>query len=163
MRPHPRRARTDPSAPEAWASSDRSGFVGNHRNLRWQYEWAGLKLVNTRVLVWDDEYDEPNRQLGSIILPPDPLPIFNARPENYAIDEEPVSTRYTLDGRVRVISYWPYPQERIVSVQGNLAGVQLSLNSGTAAPPTPVPAGAPSFDFSQAADSQYLPLLGGGI
>lgn len=120
MRPHPRRARTDPTAPEAWATDDRSGFVGNHKDLRWQYEWAGLKLINKRILVYEDELDQPQRQLGTIVLPPDPLPIMNARPENYAIDEQPVSCRSTMDGRVRVTHYLPYPQERIVSVPGNL-------------------------------------------
>lgn len=121
MRPHPRRAATDPSAPEAWATDDRSGFIGQKANLRWQYEWAGLKLINKRILVFEDEYDQPQRQLGTIVLPPDPLPVMNARPENYSIDEQPVSTRYTMDGRIRVVSYAPYPQERIVSVPGNLS------------------------------------------
>ena len=122
MRPHPKRARTDASSPRAWATSDRSSFIGNHENLLWQKEWAGTGLINKRLLVYADEYDTPNRQLGTIVLPPDPLPVMNARPENYAIDEQPVSTRYTLDGRVRVTKYAPYPQERIVSVQGNLPG-----------------------------------------
>ncbi len=120
MRPHPRRAATDPTSPDAWATDERSGFIGNQQNMRWQFEWAGLKLINKRLLVLPDMYDEPQRQLGTIVLPPDPMPIMNARPENYAIDEEPVSTRYTMDGRVRVTHYRPYPQERIVSVPGNL-------------------------------------------
>ncbi len=123
MRPHPRRAATDASAPAAWATDDRSGFVGNHRNLKWQLEWAGLQLINKRILVFEDQYDEPQRQHGTLVIPPDPLPISNARPENYAIDEEPVSTRVTMDGRVRVTKYRPYPQERIVSVAGNIADI----------------------------------------
>lgn len=97
-------------------------MVGNHQNLRWQFQWRGSQLVNTRVLVWEDEYDEPQRQLGTVIMPPDPPPIMNARPEQYDIDENPVSTRYTVDGRIRVVfgagSAWVI--ERIVSVQGNL-------------------------------------------
>ena len=120
MRPHPRRARTDPSAPAAWGTDDRSGFIGNHRDLRWQMEWAGTKLINTHILVFEDEYDQPQRQLGTLVLPPDPPSIMNARPEQYSIDEQPVSTRVTSDGRVRVTKYMPYPQERIVSVAGNL-------------------------------------------
>lgn len=122
MRPHPRRAATDSSSPRAWATSDRSGMLGNHQNLRWQFQWRGSQLVNTRVLVWEDEYDAPQRQLGTIILPPDPPSIMNARPEQYDIDENPVSTRYTVDGRIRGVfgrgSAWVI--ERIVSVQGNL-------------------------------------------
>jgi hypothetical protein len=87
MRPHPRRARTNATAPEAWATSDRNGMVNNQRDLMWQYDWAGTKLINKRILVSRDEYDEPQRQLGTIILPPDPVSIPNARPEPYPIDE----------------------------------------------------------------------------
>ena len=87
MRPHPRRARTDPTSPRAWATSDRNGMVGNQKNLRWQMQWAGTGLINTRILVFDDEYDIPQRQLGTIILPPDPVAITNARPEQYYVDE----------------------------------------------------------------------------
>jgi hypothetical protein len=121
MRPHPKRTSTNPQRPEAWATSDRAGWVGNHRNMCWQYEWAGLKLINLKILVYPDELDKPQRQLGTIILPPDPLPIMNARPEQYNIDEMPVSTRTTIDGRIRVIAYGVDPKERIVTVQGNLA------------------------------------------
>ena len=121
MRPHPRRTITDPTHPDGWATSDRSGFIGNHKNLRWQMAWAGTEIINTRVLVWGDEYDIPNRQDGTIILPPDPPSLANARPEQYPIDENPVSTRYTLDGLVRaILPRAAYPQLRIASVQGNL-------------------------------------------
>lgn len=122
MRPHPRGASTSPSSPEAWATCDRCGFVVNHRKLSWQFEWAGTRLTNLGVLVCDTCLDDPQRQLGTVILPPDPLPIMNARPEQYAMDEEPVSVRYTINGRVRVVhgrgSAWVV--ERIVSVQGNI-------------------------------------------
>lgn len=87
MRPHPRRARTNASRPEAWATDQRSGFVLNQRNLQWQYEWQGTKLVNQRILVAPDMLDKPNRQLGSIILPPDPVSIQYAMPEPYPVDE----------------------------------------------------------------------------
>lgn len=122
MRPHPRRARTDPSSPRAWATSDRSGFVGNHANMQWQMEYAGDGLINKRILVYGDEYDTPNPQLRTIFLPPDPTPVINARPEQYLIDEQPVSTRYTMDGKVRVIFQRgaAIPIERIVNVQGLL-------------------------------------------
>lgn len=53
----------------------------------WQLDWAGTQLINKRILVSRDEYDEPQRQLGTIILPPDPVSIPNARPEPYPIDE----------------------------------------------------------------------------
>jgi hypothetical protein len=87
MRPHPRRARTNATAPEAWGTSDRNGMINNQRDLMWQYDWAGTQLINKRFLVSRDEYDTPQRQLGTIILPPDPVSIPNARPEVYPIDE----------------------------------------------------------------------------
>ena len=87
MRPHPRRARTDPTSPRSWGTCDRSGFVTNQEKLQFQHEWQGTRLVNLRFLVAPDQYDTPNRQLGTIILPPDPISITNARPEIYPIDE----------------------------------------------------------------------------
>src|SRR6185369_280760 len=104
MRKHPRRAQVDPSWPQGWASSDRNGHVGNLADMRWQYDWAGPKIINKKILIHEDELDEPQRQLGSpAILGPDPPPLINARPEQYALDEQPVSTRVTMDGRIRVV------------------------------------------------------------
>lgn len=101
MRPHPRRARTDPTSPRAWARSDRSGFLGNHENLQWARDWRGNAIVNLRILVWESELDVPQRQLGNLILPPDPEPIMNARPEQYYIDEW--TYRETQDGTQRLL------------------------------------------------------------
>lgn len=88
MRPHPRRARTNPRSPRAWGTSDRNGMVGNHENLQWQFDWAGIKLVNKYILVHPDELDKPQRQLGTIILPPDPVSLLQARPDTIEIDLE---------------------------------------------------------------------------
>ena len=99
MRRHPRRAAVDRTSPRAWATDDRSGFIGNHENLRWQFDWAGTSLVNKRILVYEDELDKPQRQLGTVILPPDPPPIMNARPEPYAIDEVS-SENYTAENGI---------------------------------------------------------------
>lgn len=105
MRRHPRRAEVDPTAPRAWGTSDRNGMIGQHNRMQWQYDWAGFELINQRILVHEDELDVPQRQLGSIIIPPDPLPIPNARPEQYAMDEEPVSTITTEDGKYLIVTY----------------------------------------------------------
>lgn len=110
MRRHPRRASVDRTSPRAWATDDRSGFVGNHNNLQWQFEWRGDKLVNTKILVFEDQLDVPQRQLGTIILPPDPPSILNARVEQYFIDEQTQrrttdgGLRYQMDGTVRIES-----------------------------------------------------------
>lgn len=115
MRPHPRRARTDQTSPRAWATDDKSGFIGNHEDLCYQFEWRGTQLINTRILCYRDQLDVPQRQLGTFVLPPDPVPVMNARPEQYLIDEVPVSTRYTMDGKIRVTVGNLNPSERIVS------------------------------------------------
>ena len=72
---------------DAWATSDRSGMISRHGEMRWQYDWAGTDLINKHVLVDINELDEPQRQLGGVIIPPDPPSVMNARPEPYAIDE----------------------------------------------------------------------------
>lgn len=121
MRPHPRRAATDPTAPRGWATSDRSGFIGLHKNLRYQFQWRGTQLVNTQLLVYEDEYDEPQRQLGTIILPPDPVPLMNARPEQYYIDEQ--TYRVTQLGQQR------YQMNGIARLESNLqSGSSKSVN-----------------------------------
>ena len=63
-------------------------MISNQQDLQWQYDWAGTQLINKRILVSSDEYDKPQRQLGTIILPPDPVSIMNARIEPYAVEEQ---------------------------------------------------------------------------
>ena len=120
MRPHPRRARTDPASPRAWGTSDRNGMIGNQEDLKWQFEWRGTQLINTRILVHADELDVPNRQLGSFILPPDPVSITNARPEPYKIEEE--TYRLTMDGQLR------FQMNGQLRLESNLQGLE---NAGT--------------------------------
>lgn len=42
-----------------------------------------MELQNLRILVCGICLDVPAAQLKTIILPPDPLPVFNPRPELY--------------------------------------------------------------------------------
>lgn len=86
-RPHPKRARTNPSAPAGWATDDRSGFIGQSRDLIEQVQWRGTRLLGTGIMTLPDFLDRPQPQLSTIILPPDPVPLANARPENYPADE----------------------------------------------------------------------------
>jgi hypothetical protein len=85
-RPHGR-AEVDPSGPRAFGVCDRCGFWYNHHNLRWQLDYRGNRLQNLRILVCYRCYDNPQPQLKPRIIGPDPLPIINARPENFYIDE----------------------------------------------------------------------------
>lgn len=108
-RPHPKWAATDASSPRGWATSDRSGFIGNLENMRFQYAWSGPQLINTRLQVYEAEYDVPNEQFRTLIIPPDPPSLMNARPEPYTIDEtdwrvtQDGSIRSTQDGNLRVV------------------------------------------------------------
>jgi hypothetical protein len=81
------RARTSPSSPQAYACCDRCALWYNHVDLQWQTQWSGIKLQNLRLLVCERCLDVPQPQLKARILPPDPVPIMNARPEPFFIDE----------------------------------------------------------------------------
>jgi hypothetical protein len=81
------RARVNPDDPRAFAVCDRCGFLFNHHDLAFQHQWQGVKLQNKRILVCESCSDKPSQFLRAIILPPDPKPIFNPRPEFYSIDE----------------------------------------------------------------------------
>ena len=88
-----RYVRVDPGNPQAAGQCDRCGFWFNQRDLVFQDQWAGTKLYNTGALVCRSGngcYDTPQEQLRTIILPPDPLPILNARTPNFLYEEQTV-------------------------------------------------------------------------
>jgi hypothetical protein len=86
MRPHGR-VIVSATTPRAQAVCDRCGFWWNHDQLQFQYEWNATTLYNTGALVCRSCLDRPNQQLRTIILPPDPLPVLDARTEPFAKDE----------------------------------------------------------------------------
>ncbi len=81
------RARTNPNAPQAFAVCDRCARWFNHVDLRWQFDYRGRNLQNIRILVCESCEDEPQPQLKPRIIPPDPVPIANARVEPFCYDE----------------------------------------------------------------------------
>lgn len=86
---HPKLSETDPDNPSAWATCDRCGFISCIKDMVWQYDFRGSTMLqNTRFLVCGRPtcLDIPNPQTSPIILSPDPLPIFNSRPEPYTVD-----------------------------------------------------------------------------
>lgn len=85
---YPGRARIDPDAPETIGLCDRCGSLWNLRDLQYQYKWSGPNLQNTFLLVCEDCMDVPNENLRTIILPPDPAPVYNVRVPNFAIMEK---------------------------------------------------------------------------
>jgi len=77
------RARVSARNPRAAGQCDRCGFVYNHFDLRWQFDYAGSGLINKRLLVCKRCEDSPQNQLRSIVVPADPMPIQNPRVPNY--------------------------------------------------------------------------------
>lgn len=90
FRPHGRFV-VDPTAPRARGVCDRCGQMWQLDRLKWQYQWAGTTLQNLRILVCQPCMDVPQIQLKTIIIPPDPLPVLNPRPEANIQDNNPVS------------------------------------------------------------------------
>jgi len=81
------RARTSSKNPQAFAVCDRCGFLYNHSDLAWQFQWGGASLINKRILVCRPCNDIPQNQLRAIVLPADPVPIMNPRTEDFAAAE----------------------------------------------------------------------------
>lgn len=94
-------AQINPSAPEALGICDRCGRLFNLQALTYQYEWRGTTLQNTHLRVCGQCYDVPNEQMRAIILPPDPLPVYDPRVEPFAIDE---ANHYTISALFRGVA-----------------------------------------------------------
>lgn len=91
--PLPKFACVDTTNPEAWAQCDRCSFWYNRSDLTFQVEWGGMHLYNKGILVCttgNNCYDLPQEQFRTIILPPDPPPIVNARVPNFDYEEQTV-------------------------------------------------------------------------
>ena len=81
------RAKTSPRHPRAFAVCDRCGIWYNHHRLNWQFQWTGSKLTRLNILVCRTCLDKLQPQLKARVLPPDPVPISNPRPEWFANNE----------------------------------------------------------------------------
>lgn len=97
-RPHGR-ASVNGTAPSAFARCDRCGFIYNHKALQFQFDYRGPRLTNLRILVCQPCYDKPQPQLKPIMTTQDPLPVINARPEDYIYAN--TDYRVTTDGAYR--------------------------------------------------------------
>lgn len=87
--PLPKYARVNPADPEVWAQCDRCGFWRNGSDLVFQVEWAGNSLYSSGNLVCQDRcFDTPQEQFRTIILPPDPPPIVDARVPDFDYEEQ---------------------------------------------------------------------------
>lgn len=57
-------------------------------------------MVNLRQLRCSRCLDKPSPFLRTLVLPPDPTPVLNARPEPYSIDE--TDYRTVVSGETRI-------------------------------------------------------------
>lgn len=126
MRTPAKYARVSTTNPEAFAVCDRCGFWRNRTDLVWQLQWAGMQIYNQQVLVCEDRcYDTPQEQLRTIILPPDPPPVINARVPNFAYEEQTVIITQFADP-LKPPAEYPYSSgpEQVLEIQ--FAGVEDS-------------------------------------
>jgi hypothetical protein len=122
---HGKRVEVSAIQPSPFSTCDRCGSNVNHKDLRWQYEWAGSTLLNKRLLVCSRCHDRPSPFLKSLKLPLDPVPVLNARPEPYLIDE--TDYRVTTTPQIRETED-PLDQPRITE---NAANAPLVPNPPT--------------------------------
>lgn len=79
------RARVDPNNPRAFGVCDRCGFWNQLDRLTYQYEWRGTQLKNIRLRVCPRCLDVPYIFNRAQILPPDPVPVSDPRPQNFTV------------------------------------------------------------------------------
>lgn len=142
----PKNAVLDPDSPQAWGQCDRCGMVWRLVELQWQYGYQGTTTPqNTRLLVCPKHLDPLNPQDAAYVLPPDPMPVFNARPGAVDLYGES-SFLITQDGE-------------IITTQDDVDLVTAIPNPSTAANTTNLVCSmiAPGADLSVA----YLDLFDG--
>lgn len=127
------RARVDRRNPRAQAVCDRCGFRFQLDALRRQMQWAGNALVDTGFLVCRGCLDVPQDQNRALILPPDPIPRVNPRPDYDVTPPAPGLTpdnqgftQYLLGGAIPGL--YPTTKAEVLS--------QVAQLSGVATPPT---------------------------
>jgi len=77
------KARVNPRSPRAFGVCDRCSGWYNLENLVYQFEWRGPRLVNIRLRVCAKCLDRPFVFNRPLIFPPDPVPVYDPRPENF--------------------------------------------------------------------------------
>lgn len=131
------RAEVNPQSPKSFGQCDRCGFLYNLHKLRWQVDFAGPVLQNLRFLVCNICYDKPAEQKKPILLPPDPLPVPNARPMNYDAAETDYRTTSTGDIRIaqnddpRVVQSSQWNSYATTGASGDGTTATITFSGGT--------------------------------
>jgi hypothetical protein len=108
------RATINPTSPEAVGICDRCGFLFNLRDLSWQFDWAGVTMINRQLRVCDRCRDLPQEQLRAIILPADPPSVRDPRVEPFLIDER---NQYTISAPPGFPQLFPVTASMAVSIR----------------------------------------------
>lgn len=88
--------------PEAQGVCDRCGFRYLLSRMQWQFDYLGNRLQNTRLIVCDRCLDVPHVMTVPVVVPPDPVPVRNPRPDDYALS---LSNQTTLfDQNLEIIT-----------------------------------------------------------
>lgn len=127
------RATINPSAPEAVGVCDRCGKLFNLRDLRFQFDWAGTSMISRQVRVCTVTcYDAPQEQLRTIMLPPDPPPVWQPRFEPYDIDEANhfiITASFDAIGRITA-SLDSTPAGVLIAAFSDLGTLAVTLHLG---------------------------------
>lgn len=117
-------ARVNPRAPDAFAVCDRCNRLWNKRDLIWEMQWRGPRLMKTGFLVCQPCLDVPQQQLRPRILPTDPVPILNPRPEFYRVEDGLQGfTLYTLDPPFGDLTGPVYHEDYVLEQVAALSGI----------------------------------------
>ncbi len=81
------RASIDPYAPRGHGTCDKCSQINNLSALYWQMEYRGNALMRTGFRVCDKCLDIPYQGRRPIIIPADPVPLLDPRPENFLLEE----------------------------------------------------------------------------
>lgn len=86
--PHNLQAPVSVTKPEPVGVCDRCDFMWYLRDLTWQFQWSARKLINLHILVCPRCLDTPAPFLQTFRFGPEPQPLPNARPTQYAAQNQ---------------------------------------------------------------------------
>ena len=90
--------------PQSFAVCDRCGCWRNITDLDWQYDYRGNALSNLRILVCKERErcnDAPFEFYRPIIIPPDPYPTKDPRPEFFSYSDNPNNPAVTVQDLIQ--------------------------------------------------------------
>jgi hypothetical protein len=138
-RPHPRGTTTNPHA-VPWTTCDRCGRIYSMNRMEYQTAYVGGQTPeNLGLLVCNTCLDSLNYQNMLLILPPDPAPFFDTRPEAYAVDETSWLTTQSGDiidteGGSEFITQIPNPSDTPVAGADTIveeAAINITTEDGS--------------------------------